>query len=79
MQTKFEILKKGDTVVNVWDNKIAVKKPNGDVEIFSFYTDENGLTRLSNDTILVTQGHKSVSKKIEVKELDNAFLEVSTF
>ena len=33
MQIKFGILKKGDTVLNVWDNHIAVKKKNGDVEI----------------------------------------------
>ena len=61
MQIKFEILKKGDTVLNVWDNHIAVKKKSGEVEIFQFYVDEEGLPRLSENTILVTQGNGSIS------------------
>ena len=58
MQIKFEILKKGDTVLNVWENH---KKKSGEVEIFQFYVDEEGLPRLSENTILVTQGNGSIS------------------
>ena len=61
MQIKFEILKKGDTVLNVWENHIAVKKKSGEAEIFQFYVDEEGLPRLSENTILVTQGNGSIS------------------
>lgn len=61
MQIKFEILKKGDTVLNVWENHIAVKKKSGEVEIFQFYIDEEGLPRLSENTVLITQGNGSVS------------------
>lgn len=61
MQIKFEILKKGDTVLNVWENHIAVKKKSGEVEIFQFYLDEEGLPRLSENTVLITQGNGSVS------------------
>lgn len=61
MQIKFEILKKGDTVLNVWKDHIAVKKKSGEVEIFQFYFDEKGLPRLSENTILVTQGNGSIS------------------
>ena len=61
MQIKFEILKNGDTVLNVWENHIAVKKKSGEVEIFQFYVDEEGLPRLSENTILVTQGNGSIS------------------
>ena len=61
MQIKFEILKKGDTVLNVWENHIVVKKKSGEVEIFQFYVDEEGLPRLSENTILVTQGNGSIS------------------
>ena len=61
MQIKFEILKKGDTVLNVLENHIAVKKKSGEVEIFQFYVDEEGLPRLSENTILVTQGNGSIS------------------
>ena len=73
MQIKFEILKEGDTVLNVWENRIAVKKENGDVEIYSFYLDEEGFPRLSEHTILVTHGDGSVSVKGEDT------IEVTTF
>ena len=61
MRIKFEILKKGDTVLNVWENHIAVKKKSGEVEIFQFYVDEEGLPRLCENTILVTHGNGSIS------------------
>ena len=61
MQIIFEILKKDDTVLNVWENHIAVKKKSGEVEIFQFYVDEEGLLRLSENTILVTRGKGSIS------------------
>ena len=54
MQIKFGILKKGD---------IAVKKKNGDVEIYQFYLDDEGLPRLAENTVLVTQGAGSISAK----------------
>ena len=74
MQIKFEILKKGDTVLNVWENHIAVKKKSGEVEIFQFYLDEEGLPRLSENTVLVTQGSGSISAKAE-----GSTVEVTTF
>ena len=63
MQIKFGILRKGDTVLNVWDNHIAVKKKNSDVEIYQFYLDDEGLPRLAENTVLVTQGDGSISAK----------------
>ena len=36
MQVKFEVLKKDDSVLNVWDNNIAIKRKNGDVEILHY-------------------------------------------
>lgn len=74
MQIKFEILKKGDTVLNVWENHIAVKKKSGEVEIFQFFLDEEGLPRLSENTILVTQGNGSISAKA-----DESSIEITTF
>ena len=73
MQIKFEILKKGDTVFNVWENHIAVKKKSGDVEIYKFYLDDEGLPRLAENTILVTQGNGSISVK------SDSSVEISTF
>ena len=74
MHIKFEILKKGDTVLNVWENHIAVKKKSGEVEIFQFFLDEEGLPRLSDNTILVTKGNGSVSAKA-----DGSTIEITTF
>ena len=74
MQIKFEILKKGDTVLNVWENHIAVKKRSGEVEIFQFFLDEDGLPRLSENTILVTQGNGSISAKS-----NDSSVEITTF
>lgn len=74
MQIKFEILKKGDSVLNVWDGHIAVQKKSGEVEIFQFYIDEEGLPRLSESTILITHGSGSISAKA-----DGSSVEVTTF
>lgn len=74
MQIKFEILKEGDMVLNVWENHIAVKKESGEVEIYPFYLDEDGFPRLSEHTILVTKGEGSVSVTGE-----DDTIEVTTF
>lgn len=74
MQIKFEILNKGDTVLNVWENKIAIKKKSGEVEIFQFHYDENGYPRLEKDTVLITFGDGVIKIKA-----DDSSLEVGTF
>ncbi len=74
MQVKFELLKKGDSVLNVWDNNIAIKRKNGDVEILHYELSEDGLPRISNNSILITQGDGIVRAKTE----DSSF-EVGTF
>lgn len=74
MQIKFEILKKGDTVLNVWEGHIAVQKKTGEVEIYQYYLDNDGLPRLSENTLLITQGNGSISAKA-----DNSSVEISTF
>ena len=48
MQIKFEILKKGDTVLNVWENHIAVKKKSGEVEIF-----QSWMRKVSQDFLII--------------------------
>lgn len=74
MQVKIGILKKGDEVLNAWDNNIAVKRKNGDVEIFHYDLDKDGLPRLSENSILVTQGDGAIKAK-----LDGSSIEVQTF
>lgn len=74
MQIKFEILKKGDSVLNVWEGHIAVQKKNGEVEIYQYYLDEEGLPRLVENTVLITQGNGSISAKA-----DDSSVEITTF
>ena len=74
MQVKIGILKKGDEVLNVWDNNIAVKRKNGDVEIFHYDLDKDNLPRLSENTVVITQGDGSIKAKI-----DGSSVEVETF
>ena len=70
MQYKFEILKKGDTVLNVWENKIAIKKKSGEVEIFQFNYDEDRCPRLEKDTILITLGNGVVKIKSDINSVE---------
>ena len=74
MQIKIEILEKGDTVLNVWDNSIAVRKKNEDVEIFHYDLDGSGLPRLSENSILITKGNKVIKTVNE-----DGSVEVGTF
>lgn len=74
MQVRFEILKKDDTVLNVWDNKIAIRKKNGDVEILSYELGEDGFPKISSNSILITRGDGIVRAKSE----DSSF-EAGTF
>lgn len=74
MQIKFEVLKKGDEVLNVWEGHIAVKRKNGDVEILQYYVDNDGLPRLDDNSVLITYGKGSVTAKS-----DNSSVEITTF
>lgn len=70
MQIRFEILKKGDEVLNVWENKIAIKKKNGDVEILHYDIGEDGLPRMAADSVLITQGNGILKKKDEISSVE---------
>ena len=74
MQIRFEVLKKGDVVLNVWDNNIAVKKANGEVEIFHYDLGEDGIPRISNRSMLITQG-EGIIRVIS----DDSSVEIGTF
>ena len=72
-QVKIEILKKGDTVLNVWENRIAVRKKSGEVEIFIVEVGEDGLPRIAPNTFLVTYGNESVplTEEIDITDRQN--------
>lgn len=78
MQVRLEILKQGDEVLNVWDSHVAIKKSSGEVEIFQYGLDDEGLPRLSAGTIFITYGNGSISAKSGNPE-DDDFIEVTTF
>jgi hypothetical protein len=63
VQIELKILNKGDKVLNTWENKISIKRKNGEVEIFTINLDENNLPRISPDTLLITFGKNQVSIK----------------
>lgn len=74
MQVRFEILKEGDQVLNVWDSHIAVRKESGEVEIYKFYVDDEGLPRILDDSILVTHGNGIITAVA-----DDSPIEITTF
>lgn len=74
MQIKIELMKKGDSVLNVWDQHIAIARKNGDVEIFKYYLDEDNLPRLYDHSILITQGNGAITTKD-----DDSSVEFGTF
>ena len=77
MQIKFEILKKGETVLNVWENHIAVQKKSGEVEIYRFYLDEEDtLSFFKCEAQYVNGKDYAVCITPRVKEKANAFLEL---
>lgn len=77
MQIKIELLEKEDVVLGFSDNKLAVKKKTGEVEIFILTIDENNLPRISEKSILITFGDGS-TKKVSVTN-KNSDIEVGTF
>lgn len=52
--TKIQILEDGDQAIGFSENKLAVKKLTGEVEIFLIEFDENKLPRISSETLLIT-------------------------
>lgn len=55
-----KILKEGDKVLNVWDNKIAVLRANGEVDIYGIVLKEGCLPSLSGDIWRVTYGNETI-------------------
>ena len=77
MQIKLEILEKDDEVIGFSENKLAVKKKTGEVEIFVISFDEDNLPRIKEETILITFGD-SKNRKVTLSKPDSS-VEVGTF
>lgn len=52
-----KVLKEGDKVLNVWDDKIAILRANGEVDIYGITFEEGCLPKLSEDIWRVTHGN----------------------
>ena len=60
-RVRLNILKKGDRVLFVNGEHVAVERVNGEVDVLHIYLDEDGLIRLdSNNTLTIGYGNGSV-------------------
>jgi hypothetical protein len=60
MLFKLKIMSEGDQVLNCWDDKIAIRRANGEVDIFQILIEENDLPRLSDDIWRITYGNNTI-------------------
>lgn len=54
MQIKIEILEPGDEVVGFSENRLAIKKHTGELEIITLQFDENNVPRIDTRSVLIT-------------------------
>ena len=76
-QVKIELLEDGDEAIGFSNDMLAIKKANGEIEIFKIDSDDDGLPRLADKSILITYGDKK-NKKVTISNDDNS-VEVGTF
>ncbi|WP_305406689.1 hypothetical protein [Photobacterium leiognathi] len=76
-QIKIDLLEIGDEPIGFSNDMLAVKKSNGEVEIFKIDTDEDGLPRVADKSILIAFGDRK-KKKVTISNDDNS-VEVGTF
>jgi hypothetical protein len=64
MQTNIKILRRGDQVINVWGDdtaiRVAVRRKNGEVDLYLLTPDEQGLPRISSRRCRITFGQDEV-------------------
>lgn len=67
VEVEIKILKDGDEIIGLWENRILVRHKDGSAEFFILDIDENGYPRLSNKTWKITKGDGEIhiSKKVE--------------
>lgn len=61
---RINILKKGDDVLSVNKEFIAVKRVNGEVDLIPLYEDEMGLRINTDKIVTIGYGDNTVSSKI---------------
>jgi len=66
-----KILREGDEIVGIWENRILIKHEDGSAEFFIIHIDENGCPRLDNKTWKITKGDGEIhinKTKVNVKD-----------
>lgn len=72
---KVKILRKGDSVISVSGNLIAIQRKNGEVDIVPIIPDENGFPTVDTEHIVtITYGSNSVESKVRSKSGDDITL-----
>jgi len=74
---KLEILEAGDSVIGFSENRIAVKKKGGDVEVFTLSFDNENVPRIG-EVIVVICRRKSAGKKVSILTKDKT-VEIGSF
>lgn len=60
MLYSIKILKKGDKVLNVWNDKVAILRSSGEVDIYSLIFEKGHFPRLSEDILKITYGNETI-------------------
>ncbi|CAA0097179.1 Uncharacterised protein [BD1-7 clade bacterium] len=55
-----KVLKEGDKVLNVWDEKIAILRANGEVDIYGVVFEKGCLPKLSEDVWRISYGNETI-------------------
>ncbi len=77
MKLKIEIMEQGDEAIGFYENKIAIKKKTGELEIFTLAYDENQVPRIEERSVLITFKSAKTAKASIANE--NGSFEVGSF
>jgi len=74
VEVEIKILKDGDEIIGLWENRVLVKHKDGSAEFFILDIDSNGYPRLNNKTWKITKGDGEIhitQKETEEKNGSN--------
>jgi hypothetical protein len=60
VEVEIRILKDGDEIIGLWENRVLIKHKDGSAEFFILDIDSNGYPRLNNKTWKITKGDGEV-------------------
>lgn len=70
IEVEIKILKDGDEIIGLWENRILIRHKDGTAEFFILEIDTNGYPRLNNKTWKITKGDGEIhiTKKEETQK-----------